>query len=554
MSYNETGPNPSRRHVLGMMLAGGAVSVFAPNMLGRDRAMAQDGAPTGQMILGFSQEPTQFNPHMSHIEVDDGTHFALYDTLFTIDPQGLFKASLCTDVPSIGNGGISADGLQWRIKLREGVTWHDGKPFTAEDVKFTFDLLADPAFNAWRRTGFDLVRDIEIVSPTELTWRMERLFAPFPAILAGTFIVPKHGFDGVADKNAAPFNNAPIGTGPFKLVQRVPGDRIEFIANPDYFGEGPYVERFFIKYIPDVTVMYTQFVSGDIDIVGIAYIQPDNYAEATKLPDRVTQLLPSSAVECIAFNLEHAVLKELPVRQAIYHAVDKAAIISTLYYGLPTATDSYVPQQSYYYNPGLPKHEFSLEKASALLDEAGWVKGSDGIREKNGVRLSFDNSTTVGNNLREQLQQVLQQSLASIGVEMKISNMPADVLFGDFWFQSKFQTLIFGEGFLAGGDPDVTNYFKSTASNAKGGSGLNFWQFVNPEVDELLVKGSSSFVPEERRDAYFRIQEIIREQLPFMTIYQYVAVGGQKKGVDGVEPNVNVRINNWNVSSWRWAA
>lgn len=553
MSKNETGLNPSRRHVLGMMLAGGAVGVFAPNMLGRDKAMAQSGAPTGQMILGFSQEPTVFNPHLPHIEVDDGVHFALYDSLWTIDPEGLFQASLCTEVPTVENGGISEDGLQWRIKLRDDVKWHDGEAFTAEDVKFTLEMLADPAFNAWRRTGVELIRDIEVVSPTELTWRMESPFAPLPAVLAVTFIVPKHGFDGVADKNTAPFNNAPIGTGPFKLVQRVPSDRIEFTANTEYFGEGPYLERFIMKYIPDVNVMYTQFQSGEIDVVGLAWIQPDNYAEASQLPGRVAEVIPTSAVECFAFNLEHAVLKDLPVRQAIYYAFDKAKILESLYYGLPTATDSFIPRESYYYNPNLPAHEFNLEKASTLLDEAGWVRGSDGVREKDGVRLSFTNSTTVGNNLRELLQQVVQQDLASIGVEMKISNMPPAVLFADFWFQSQFESVLHGEGFLAGGDPDVSNYFRSTAINAKGGSGLNFWQFLHPEIDELLVKGSSSFVPEERREAYFRIQEIIREQLPFLPLYQRVQVSGHKEGVEGVLPNVNVRIDNWNVNTWRWA-
>ncbi len=542
-----------RRHVLGMMLAGGATSVFAPALLGHERAMAQGGAPTGQMILGFSQEPTVFNPHLMHIEVDDGLHFCLFDTLFFSKPDGLYEASLCSEVPTVENGGISADGLQWRVKLRDGIKWHDGKPFTAEDVKFTLELMVDPGFNAWRRTGFDLVRDISVVSPTELTWRMEKPFAPFPSILAATFILPKHGFDGAADKNAAPFNNAPIGTGPFKLVQRVAGDRIEFTANAEYFGDGPYLDKFIIKYIPDMTVLYTQFQTGDIDVVGLQWISPDNYEEASKLPKRVVEIMPSAVVECIAFNTEHPALKDPAVRKAVYHALDKATIIDQLYYGQPKATDSYIPQQSYYFNPNLPKHEFDIEKAKAVLDEAGWKPGSDGIREKDGVRLSFANSTTTGNHLREQLQQFLQQTLLMAGIEMKISNMPSAVLFGDFWMLSKFESVLHGEQYLTGSDPDTSNYFMSTASAAKGGSGLNFWQFVNPEVDELLVRGSTTFVPEERQKIYFRIQEIIRDELPFMPIYQRVRVGGYKEGIQGVIPNVNNRIDNWNVNVWRWA-
>lgn len=543
----------SRRNVLGMMLAGGSIGVFAPALLGRDRALASNGAPTGQLILGFSQEPTVFNPHLMHIEVDDGLHYTLFDTLFVAEPNSLFSPSLCKEVPTVDNGGISADGREWKITLRDDVKWHDGKPFTAEDVKFTLELMVDPAFNAWRRTGFTLVRDIKVLSPTELTWRMEKPFAPFPSILAATFILPKHAFDGVADKNTAPFNNAPIGTGPFKLKTRVPGDRIEFQANKDYFREGPYLENFIIKYIPDQTVLYTQFQTGDIDVVGLAWISPDNYDEAKKLPERVVEVIPSSAVECFAFNLDHPVLKEKAVRQAIYLALDKATIIDQLYYGLPIATDSYIPQQSYYYNPDLPKHEFNVEKAAAILDEAGWKRGSDGIRTKDGQRLSFTNSTTTGNHLREQFQQYLQQTLAQAGVEMKISNMPSAVLFGDFWLLSKFESVLHGEGYMMGSDPDTSNYFVSTASAAKGGSGLNFWQFSNPEIDKLMVEGSTTFAAEDRKKIYFRVQEIIRDELPFLPLYQRVNVSGHKAGVDGVTVNVNSRIDNWNINIWRKA-
>ncbi len=168
------------------------------------------------MVIGFSQEPTVFNPLMPHIEVDDGLHFSLFDQLIGVDEKGNFFPKLAREVPTTENGGISADGLHFHIKLRDNVKWHDGKPFTAEDVKFTLELLVDKEFRSWSRSGHELIRDLKVVSPTELTWRMEKPFAPYTSILAATFIVPKHAFEGVADKNTAPFNTAPIGTGPFK--------------------------------------------------------------------------------------------------------------------------------------------------------------------------------------------------------------------------------------------------------------------------------------------------------------------------------------------------
>ena len=553
MSSEPTSFRPNRRQTL-TMLGLGAASLTAPGLLRMGEAHAAGStAPKGQVVLGFSQEPTVFNPHLLHIEVDEGVHFAIFDPLFGVDAEGKFYPGLAAEVPTVENGGISADGLQWKVKLREGVTWHDGKPFTAEDVKFTLELMVDKDFRSWRRAGHDLVRDLTVVSPTEITWRMEKPYAPYPSILASTFIVPKHGFDGVTDKNTAPFNNAPIGTGPFKWVERVAGDHIEMAANTAYFGDGPYLERFIVKYIPDLNVLYTQFKSGDIDVVGLQWITPDHYEEAKALEDKDILLLPRGTVESVTFNMEKPQFKDLAVRQALYFALDKQTIIDALYYGLPKPTESYVPQQSFYFNPDLPKHEFNTDKAKELLDGAGWVPGDDGIRAKDGVRLSFSNSTTAGNHIREQVQQFMQQSFAEIGVEMTISNLPPAVMWGDYWMLSKFDSVVVGLDFLTGPDPDTSDYFLSTSIGAKGGAGQNNWQYVSPEVDALLATGGKAFVPEERKAAYLKQQEVIRHDLPFLPMFQYVSVGGFKKGVEGYVPNVNVRIDSWNVATWRWA-
>ncbi len=545
-------PQLSRRQAL-VYLASGAASLAVPNLFGVGSAMAAPPAQRkGQMIIGFSQEPTVFNPHLPHIEVDEGVHFSLFDPLFAIDPQGKFTPALAVEVPTVDNGGISADGLHFRIKLRDNVKWHDGQPFTAKDVKFTFELLVDPNFRSWRKTGHELVRDIQIVSPTEMTWRMEKPFAPYVAILSSTFIVPEHILGPVADKNTAPFNNAPVGTGPFKWRQRVPGDHIELTANSDYFLAGPYLERVIYKYIPDLNVMYTQFVSGDIDIVGLQWISADHYDEAKKLPGKVVAVASSSTVENFAFNLGKPVFQELAVRQAIYYAIDKKTIIDSLYYGLPRQTETYMPMQSYYYNPSLPKHEYNPDKAKQLLDQAGWKPGPDGIRQKNGVRLSFNNSTTVGNHLREQMQQFLQQSFQDIGIEMKIANLPPAVMWGEFWMMSKFDSSIVGISFLTGADPDTSDYLHSKSIPVKGGAGQNTFQYQNPEVDRLLEKGSKTFVAAQRKEIYLKIEEIVRQDLPFLPLFPFAIVLGHKQGAENIIQNSNVRIDSWNVATWYW--
>lgn len=548
---NNSFTRPTRRQALMMLGAAGLATVATPGLFG-SKALAQE-ARKGQVVVGFSQEPTVFNPHLLHVEVDEGVHFAVFDALFDVDAEGKFYPLLAKEVPTVENGGVSADGLNWKVTLRDDVKWHDGKPFTAEDVKFTLELLTDKDFRSWRRTGHELIRDLTVVSPTEITWRMEKPLAPYAAILASTFIVPKHAFDGVADKNTAPFNNAPIGTGAFKWKNRVAGDNIELEANADYFGDGPYLERVIIKYIPDLTVLYTQFKTGDIDVAGLQWITPDHYAEAKELPGKNVEIFGTAVIESLTLNMDRPFFKDATVREAMYFALDKASIIDALYYGLPQVTESYMPKESYYYNGDLPAHEYNIDKAKELLDQAGWKPGADGIREKDGVRLAFSNSTTSGNHLREQAQQFIQQSFREIGIDMSISNLPPAVMWGEYWMMSKFDSVLVGLTPLTGPDPDCSDFFRSTASPAKGGTGQNTWVYSNSEVDALLDKGGQLFVPEERRAVYLKIQELIRKDLPMLPMFQYATVRGRKAGMEGFQGNINNRIDTWNIRSWRWA-
>jgi peptide/nickel transport system substrate-binding protein len=543
----------TRRDALRLMAAGGIAGFVAPNLIGKpDLAQAAEKKLEGRVVVGVSQEPTVFNPLMPHIETDDAVHFSVFDALFRMDPDGVLRPNLAAEVPTQKNGGISEDGLNWRIRLRDDVRWHDGKPFTAEDVKFTLELIVNPKFRAWRTSGHSLVRDLKVVSPTEITWRMEQVFAPYLSFLAETFIVPKHLLEKEADPSTAAFNQAPVGTGAFKWNSRVAGDHLELSANKDYFGEGPYIEQLVFKYIPDTTVFYTQFKSGDVDLTDQAYITPDHYAEASKLPGRVVSLVPGSSVESIYLNLERPQFKELAVRQALYAAMDRKSIIDTIYYGVVSPTETFMPRKSFYFDPNLPVQEFNLDQARKILDDAGWKPGSDGVREKNGVRLEFNNSTTSGNNLREQVQQFLQQTFEQIGVKMNIANLPAAVMFGEFWLKSQFDSAMSGVTHLIAADPDATNRLATSAIAAKGGKGSNVGQYSNPEVDALLKQGTQTFDPEARRKIYVRIQQIVRQDLPFLPLFAATYVIGTKQGLEGWVPNTNTRTASWHAAGWHW--
>ncbi len=540
-----TEPYPLRRRSL--LLGAGALP-----LLGAAARAQSKPKPSGQVVIGISQEPTVFNPLLPHIEVDDGIYMSLFSPLWAVDPQGNFLPRLATEIPSIDNGGVSADGLHWRIKLRDGVTWHDGKPFTADDVKFTFDLINDPNFPAGSRNGFDRLRDITVVSPSEIAWSLDAPFSPFASILAWTWIVPKHLLQGQADPHSSPFLRAPVGTGPFKWSDRVPGDHITLAANESYFGEGPFLERVVYKYVPDLTVLYTQFRTGDIDYISLQGIAADHYQEAKSLPNRVIVTNPAASIENFYFNLGLPQFQDPAVRQALYMSLDKKSIIDDLYYGVPRPTESYLPPSSWAFDSALPKQVFDPDHARAMLDAAGWKLGAGGIREKNGVKLQFTNSTTAGNHLREQAQQLLQQNWQDLGVAMTIKNLPAAVMWGDYWIQSHFETAIVGNNFMTGPDPSAPDYFSSKAIAAQGGAGFNTMQYADPKLDALLQEGATTLDRGKRVEAYKGIQALLRTNLPFLPIFEYVTIEGTKAGLSGYQANANVRINGWNVNTWKW--
>ena len=529
------------------LLATTAVLGAAPG-LGR----AQSGAkPAGQVVIGLSQEPTVFDPRRPHIEVDDGVYWALYSPLWAVTPAGEMVPKLALEVPTVANGGVSADGLSWSIKLRPGVTWHDGKPFTADDVAFTLKSTIDKDFPAYSKTGHSLVTDIQTPSPLSVTWRMDKPYAPYLSILAWFFIVPKHKLENEPVVGGH-YSENPVGTGPFKWQQRVPGDHITLSANEDYFEGAPKLATAIVKYIPDLTVLFTQFRTGDIDYIGLQGISADHFADAKKLTDRTIYTAPQASVENFYFNLGLPQFQEKAVRQALYYAYDKDSIIQQLYYGIPTPSESFLPQQSWAYNPNLPKHEYSIDNAKKTLDAAGWKPGADGVRAKNGVRLAFTNSTTAGNHLREQVQQLLQEDFKKIGVEMTIKNLPAAVMWGENWIMSKFETALVGLNFMVGPDPDASNYFASSEIAAKTGSGQNTMQYANPEVDRLLQEGANELDRAKRIPIYQKLQEVLREDLAFLPQHQYSLVEGTKGRLKGYQPDINVRLNTWNIATWHW--
>jgi len=546
-------PNGSRSFSRREVLAGVATLAAASAVdLRRPRAQPSAGVPRtgGQIIVGISQEPQNFNPVMPTIETQRGVHMAIFDDLWRIDPKGNFVPNLALAIPTQANGGISRDGTGFTVKLRPGVTWHDGQRFTAQDVVFTWKTIMNPKVTAFSTVGFDQIADMWAADETTLKWKMKQPYAPILDILADMFIVPEHVLSKSVDINRDEFNTRkPIGTGPFKFVARAAGEHITLAANRAYHGPGPYIDRLIFKYVPDLTVLFTQLKTGEIDITGLQGIPVDLYPEAKTLTTITLYVDPSTAYEAVAPNHLLPMFKDQRMRQALYYAMDKRPIVEKIWLGLVPEAESYVPPQSWAYNPNIRgRHRYDPERAKKLLEEMGWRVGSDGIRVRDGQRLSFENACTAGNMQREQVQQLLQQQWKQVGVELKINNKPAAVLFGDFYRMSKFETILIGMGM--GSDPDHSFRLHSKYIPAKGGMGRNSIANESREIDRLLELGVRAVDRENRKPVYFRLQEVYADELPYLPIFHYVNIRGTRKGIEGFHPNSNMQEYSWNTNEW----
>lgn len=503
------------------------------------------------LIFAQNQEPAQFNPLLYvNAGIDTVPEACCFDALWDINEEGKFIPNLAIEVPSQENGRISQDGKKWNITLKKGVKWHDGKPFSAKDVEFTYKTIINPKVAVRSRSGMDLIEDFKILDESNIQITLSKPYSPFFWSWQDMHIVPEHILSNVPDINTAKFNTQPIGTGPFLFEERVPGSHTIYKRNPNYHRGIPKLAKFIHKYVPDQSVLYSQFKTGEIDVLGTQGIPPERVAEAKKLADREVLYTPIPNVEFIYFNCGKPQFADPRVRRALFLAMDKKKLIDQIYYGTVKRTLSYLHSNHWAYNSKLVDPGYYPRKAAEILDSIGWRVGTDGIREKDGVKMQFSMSTSAGNKSREQAEQMIQQNLKEINVAMEIKNMPGSVVWGEYCTMSKFDTLMVGWNPPVGVDPDYTSRCHSKQIPAKYGKGSNYTQYENPVLDKLLEEGVSITDFNKRKEIYYKIQEILSDEMPFAPIFGKAYNIGIKSSVGGYKVNPYVADQQWNIQEW----
>ena len=498
------------------------------------------------VTIGVYQEPETLNTYIGVQTVITYVHKPFAEYLIDVNDKGEYVPVLAVEVPSVDNGGVSPDGLTITYKLKKGVKWSDGEPFTSEDVKFTWEALVNPKNLVKSRSGYELIESVQTPDPHTAVVKYKEFYAPYLTRFAP--VLPKHVLGPLPDMNDAPYNRMPVSTGPFKVTEWVSGDHITMVKNPTYRdAKNVKIDKLFFKIIPSREVGIAQLQAGDID--GVWDLIEAQIPMMENNPDVSLCLSNSLTSERLIMNhsvttppnngnpdYPHPILADLKVRQAIDYAIDKKQITDKLLYGKAALGTSEIPA-GWASNPNIKPKPYDPAKAKKLLDEAGWKPGPDGIRVKDGTRLRLKITTTTGNKLREMVQQVLVAQMKEVGIEFYIENVPSSVLFGS-WSNDADRKK---------GRYDILMYTTGP------GIGYNYTRHRDAELDNWLDLAGKAPSMEKRAEAYRKAQERVAEIVPHIYLYQRLTVHAFRNRVKGWKPNgygIIDAVATWNVADW----
>lgn len=500
----------------------------------------------GQLVYGSLQEPNSLNPLLSDLMATAEIGRLVFSGLLTNDEKGQWVPDLAMEVPTRQNGGVSSDGLAITYRLRPGVTWHDGVPFSAQDVKFTWNLIMNGQNKVVIQEGYNQIAAIDTPDNQTVIIRFKEYYAPYLTLFST--ILPKHILEGSPDISKSSFNRNPIGTGPFKLKDWKIAESITFEANSAYFLGRPTLDTILYKIIPDTNILITQLKSGDIDLVN--NIVPTQLDQVKAIANVRTVITPGMVWEHLDFNLDNSLFQDVRVRQAIQLAIDRPAIVSAALRNVGGVALTDQPPFSWAYNSSIKAAGRDINGARELLTQAGWVPGADGIFAKDGRKLAFTLVTTSGNKMREAVAQQLVQQMKEAGIFLQVQYADVPGFFADVLKNRRFEAAMYA--WVAGIDPENSRLWHSKAipGRSNGYDGQNYGGWRNPEIDKLTEMGKMTVDTEQRQQIYFRIQEIMVQEVPVVPLYYRATIDVVKNNIANYRPNPTPAGNFWN--AWQW--
>ncbi len=472
---------------------------------------AGESAPKrgGTIVVAVTSDPGQLNPAITTA----GPTHVVADNIF----NGLiqFDENLKPQPALAESWAISPDGKAYTFQLARGVRWHDGKPFTSADVKFTFEEVL-LKFHARTKAGLEnVLTGIDVPDDYTVVFRFREPYAPLLRRLdvVEAPIVPRHIYEGT-DILKNPANNRPVGTGPFKFVEYVPGDRVVLERNDDYFRPGlPYLDRVVFKVIPQPSTAVLALEQGEVD-----YLWTVPGPEIPRLqanPGIILAKAPagpggSFCIDTLIFNMRRPPFNQVEVRRAFAHAINRQQLLEQVYFNQGrVATGPIASTMTWAYTPDVTRYDYNPNEAIRLLDGAGYRPGPDGRR----FRVTFVHASTYG-----RVAEVIRDNLARVGVDVELVTLEFNAAVDRVFVKAEFDLGI--ASYCNGPDPEIGVTRMYVSSNIKPIPFSNGAAYVNPQIDELFARAATS-VDEARRAAiYHEIQRVLTRDLPYLWLIE----------------------------------
>ena len=569
----------SRRTFVRRLTAVGLTAPMATQLLALSGvAMAQPSPvykPTkrgggGVLKVLWWQGPTLLNPHFAVGTKDQDGSRLFYEPLAGWDREGNLRPMLAETLPGREDGTLAADGRSVTWKLKKGVTWHDGKPFTADDVVFTWEYAGDPATSAVTSGSY---RDV-VVEKVDSHTVVVKYKQPTP-FWADTFvgaagcIIPKHLFgDYIGAKSRdAPANLKPVGTGPYVFKDFKPGDLVSGVLNPNYHQPNrPHFDAIEMKGGGDaVSAARAVLQTGEFDFAWNMQVEDEILVRMEKGGKGRVAITPSGGIEHMQLNntdpwtevdgersslkTKHPTLSDPAVRQAISLLIDKNSIQDHIYGRTGIATANYInnPER---FRSKTTKFEFNIDKANALLDKAGWVRGADGIRAKDGKKLKFVFQTSI-NQPRQKTQAIIKQAAQKAGIDMELKSVTAAVFFSSDVANPDTYTKFYADlqeysNGMNAPDPEVflrqfCSWEVATKENKWQGRNITRWQ--NQEYDDIHKAAQVELDPIKRAAMLIKLNELVINNVVVIPLVM-------RPGTAGVGNGLMLELTGWDNNTW----
>jgi peptide/nickel transport system substrate-binding protein len=463
-----------------------------------------------ELVIAWDPAPANLDSRVG-ADISSGRIADLvYAGLIRVGPSGDY-------LPDLAESWETPDDLTIVFHLRPGVVFHDGRPLTSADVRFTFESLMADNFSSPKKSGYVTVDRIETPDDLTVIFRLRETNAGILDNLT-LGIVPE-GTDTEVQRTT------PVAAGPYRVAELLPDERVVLEAFERYHGGTPHIPRIVFRIIPDTTTRILELQRGTVNFA-INSIPMESVSEFEETEGLQVLSAPGSRYEYLAFNLRNEFLSDVRVRQAFAHAIDRVRIVRDLLDGHARLADSMLPEGHWAHAPDLPDYPYDPARARALLDEAGF-RDPDG--DGPGVRFSITYRTSQDAEANQRAE-MIQQMLAEVGVEVEIRSTEFAVFYEDIQ-NGRFEVFSLRRGGVS--DPDF--YYTIFHSDSIPPAGQNRGSWTNDRVDRLIMEGRSTFDRESRRQAYIELQEIAQQELPYISLYHLENVAIIDARLEGVE-------------------